>query len=489
LLYERGIYPQSNYVFKHALTREVIYDSILGKKNKKLHEEIGNAIEQLYKGNLSEHFEVLSEHYFLSENYSKSADYSRFAGRKAEKAASFNDAIAHAKKRVTSLERLTQTEEVEKQLIDARTVLGLYIAQTNYLTEAREAIVPIIDLAVRHNYKRRLCQIYSILGSYYYFVEDNYPKTFKTLEEALKISEEVNDIVSLVLASHWYGCALGSNCEFEKSAKHFQRALDINVAARNLWGMSMIKSHMACFCYYFAGNIGLGFQTSQEAFSLAEESGDIYSKPFAFVAHALSCYGKRLLKEVEEYALKGLELCERSNLPAWDAVAGLLLGNIYFEIGDFQRSKEYCEKATWALERDRLFPSYVGLGKVVAARSKVMNKEKDVNLESLYAHSSNNKVKVTEGWIQKYMGEILLNIDNQHLSEAEHWIQRAIEADQRNRMMFYLGGDHAVYADWFKKKGDLLGAKEQLTRAIDIFTECGADGWVRKYEKEMAKLA
>ena len=73
------------------------------------------------------------------------------------------------------------------------------------------------------------------------------------------------------------------------------------------------------------------------------------------------------------------------------------------------------------------------------ARSKVMNKEKDVDLESLYAHSRNNKVKVIEGYIPRYIGEILLNIDDQHISEAEHWIQKAIEADQRNRMMFHLG--------------------------------------------------
>ena len=149
LLYERGIYPQSNYIFKHALTREVVYDSILAKRKRKLHEEIGNAIEELYKDNLSEHYEVLAEHYFLSENYLKSAEYSRFASRKAEKTASLNDAIAHAKKRVTSLEQSPQTEDVEKQIIDARAVLGLYMTQLNYHVEAKEAIDPIIDLAIK----------------------------------------------------------------------------------------------------------------------------------------------------------------------------------------------------------------------------------------------------------------------------------------------------------------------------------------------------
>ncbi len=488
LLYERGIYPQSNYIFKHALTREVVYDSILAKRKKRLHEEIGNAIEELYKDNLSEHYEVLADHYLMSENHSKSAEYSRLAGRRAEKTASFNDAIAHAKKRVMSLEKLPQTEGVQKQVIDARVVLGLYISQMNYLAEAKEAIDPIIELAIKHDYKRRLCQIYTILGAYYWFVEDNYPEIFKALEKALKISEEVKDIVSLVLASYWYGCALGYNCEFERSAKYFQRSLDINVAAKNPWGIVIMKSQLAYFDYYYPGKINLAFQTTQEAISLAEESGDIYSKTIAFVDHGFSCYGKRLLKDVEKYALKGLEFSERINFPPWAGVALFLLGEIYFEMGDFQRSKEHCEKGTWAFERDRLFPSWAGWGKVAIARSKVMNKERDMNLESLYAHSRNNKIKAAESWIQRSIGEILLNIDDQHLSESEHWIQKAIEADQRNRMMFHLGNDYALYADLFSRKGDRLKAQENLGKAIEILKECGADGWVEKYEKELAQL-
>ena len=94
-------------------------------------------------------------------------------------------------------------------------------------------------------------------------------------------------------------------------------------------------------------------------------------------------------------------------------------------------------------------------------------------------------MKVEEGWIQRYIGEILLNIDDQHISEAEHWIQKAIEADQRNRMMFRLGNDYALYAELFKRKGDRLKAQENLGKVIEIFKECGADGWVEKYEKEM----
>jgi class 3 adenylate cyclase/tetratricopeptide (TPR) repeat protein len=488
LLYERGIYPQSNYIFKHALTREVVYDSILAKRKKKLHEEIGSAIEDLYKDSLSERYEVLAEHYFLSENYSKSGEYSRMAGRKAEKTASFNDAIVHAKKRVASLERLPRTDEVDKQIIDARTILGLYMAQIHYFFEAKEAIDPIINLAVRHNYKKRLCQIYTILGTYYSFVQEDYPEAFNAFEEALQISAEVKDIITLVLASAWFGNALGFYCDFERASSCYQRALDINVAVNNLWGIAVMKSNLAWSIYYYAGKIDLGFQATLEAVRIAEESGDIYSKAWAHNLHGTFCLGKGFLEEAEKHLLLGVGLCERINFHSQSAWARLNLGETYFEMGDFSKSKENFEKSSCLLDNNRLAPSLANLAKVGLARSKVLSKEKDVDLESLYAHSRNNKVKVNESWIQRYIGEILLNIDDQHTSESEHWIRKVIEADQRNRMMLNLGKDYALYAELFKRKGDRSKAQVNLGKAIEILKECGADGWVEKYEKELAAL-
>ena len=488
LLYERGIYPQSNYVFKHALTREVVYDSIIAKRKKKLHEEIGDAIEELHKDTLNEHYEALSEHYFLSENYGKSAEYSRLASRKAEKTASLNDAIVFAKKRIASIEKLPQTEDIQKQIIDARTILGLYLSEMIYNVEAKAAIDPIIDLAKKHNDKKRLCQIYTILGVYYCFVEDNYIEAFKALEEALKTSEEIKDFITSVLASLWFGCLLGWNCEFEKAEQYIRRAVDINLAARNLSGIAVMKSNLACFCYHYPGKMNLGFQITEEAVQTAEESGDSLSKSISSVSHGMSCFGKGLLEEAEKHFLKGLNFSERINLHSWNAIARIFLGEIYFETGDFPRSKEHYEKASWILDRNRLWPSLANLGKVGLVRSKVLNKEKDVDLESLYAHSRNNKVRAFEGWLKRYIGQILLNVDDQHISEAEHWIQKAIEADQKSRMMFYLGKDYALYADLFKRKGARLKARENLGKAIEILKECSTEGWVEKYERELDSL-
>jgi predicted ATPase len=82
LVFERGIYPDAIYIFKHALTRDVVYDSILTRRKEQLHENIGNAIEEIYKESIDEYYGLLTEHYIYSKNYEKGADYAKLAEKK-----------------------------------------------------------------------------------------------------------------------------------------------------------------------------------------------------------------------------------------------------------------------------------------------------------------------------------------------------------------------------------------------------------------------
>ena len=123
---KEGCLPRNTYIFRHALTREVVYSSILARRRKKLHERIGNTMQELYADSIDDHYGILSEHFIESENYEKGAEYSRLTARQSEKTASLNDAITYAEKGVDCLQRLPQTDDVLKKLIDARTALGLY---------------------------------------------------------------------------------------------------------------------------------------------------------------------------------------------------------------------------------------------------------------------------------------------------------------------------------------------------------------------------
>ena len=488
LIYERGIYPQSSYIFKHALTQEVVYDSILGKRKKKLHEKIGKVIEELYKENIDEHYQILSDHFIKAENFEKGDKYCKLMCRKAEKTASFIDAIAYSEKRVACLDRLSQTEDVQKKMIDARVALGLYLTHINLYTEAKDAVAPVIESALKYDYKRKLCRIYFIEGAYYFFVKEDLPKAFQNLKKAIKVSEEAGDLISYILAHTLLGHIRGPNCEFKNALEHFQGVMDIIKKTDSKWGKAINKSFQSFFVYNFQGKIGSGYQTSSEGLVLAQESGDILSKVTALNCHGISCYNKRLLADAEKYLLEGIHFCEQINLYAWNSIAQTFLGETYFELGDYPKSKIHYMNAISQSKKGGVLPTGIKLSQISLVRSRVMNNEKDVDLETIYTYISENKIKAYEGWMRRFLGEILLNKDKNHLSEAEDWIRQAIEADQRNGTMFFLANDYALYAELFKRKDDIPKAKENLSKAIEIFKECGADGWVEKYEKELAAM-
>jgi len=488
LLYERGIYPQSTFIFKHALTQEVVYDSILAKKKRQLHQQIGDAIEKLYKGNIDEYYSLLAEHYIEGENYEKGAEFSRLAGRKAGKGASFTEAIAYSEKGVVCLERLPLTAEIQKKIIDARATLGMYYNQAHNFVMSKEAVDPIVELAFKLDYKRRIAQIYTIIGSYNYAIEEDFSQALKHLEEAIRFAQETSDLISLLMANHWMGHVLADNCEFETALYHLEKALDITVKANVLWGIAAHKSCIARTVYFFKGEIERGYQGSREGLRLAEESGDAYSKAEAYISLGYSCYGKGFLDEVEEYLLKGSDFCERLNLATLHSFASLRLGDTCFYKGEYQKSKDHYAKIIRINEHNRLAPSFVNVTKIALARTMVMNNEKDINLELLYSYAPKNKFKLLDGRMRRHIGEILLNIDDQHISDTERWVKKAIEADKRNGVMFELGKDYALSAELFNRKGNQSKAKENLRKAIKIYRECGADGWVKKAELALSQL-
>jgi len=150
---------------------------------------------------------------------------------------------------------------------------------------------------------------------------------------------------------------------------------------------------------------------------------------------------------------------------------------------------KHFERAISLLQSADLYPSMVNYSKTALALARILNHEKNINLNEIFKWYEDIKIKWVKGFALNCIGTILLNIDDQHISEAEDWIKRSIETNQKYGMMWNLAKDYALYADLFKRKGDLPKAQENLSKSIKIFKECGADGWVEKYEKELASFS
>ena len=488
LIYERDIHPDNTYVFRHAMTREVVYDSILTRTKMRFHESIGNAIEQLHGEKLEEQYGPLVNHFTVSGNYRKVAEYSWLAYIKAESALSLNEASVFAKKWIDALEKLPTSETLLIEIIKARTVLGFLQFRMSNMADAKECVDPIADMYLRHNLKTEQGQAWVIMGSYKCMVEEELVESIRYLEKAIGITEETEDVIISAYAQYMLGLVLAFNCDFEKAIHYFEILLGLSEALAFDWRISVMKSNLSIYGYIYHGMVTEGYQSSRDAVDIAEESGDIYSKAMAYPSHGVSCYYKGLLKEALRNLEKGVDYTEKINMAAHNALAHQYLGHVYIQQGKFQKARKHYEKTIRNREKSRLFPSSANLNRIALARAKCLGGEKVMDFDCIYRYARENRVKIYEGTVARYIGEILLHAGDQSITLAEFWIEKAIQANTQNGMRCNLGWDYVLYSEFFLKMEKLDKAKNCIERAIGIFKICGADGWVQKLEERLSGL-
>jgi class 3 adenylate cyclase/tetratricopeptide (TPR) repeat protein len=192
-IYEKQLFPELEYIFKHALTQEVAYQSLLLKRRKELHERIGQAIEQLYADRLEENFEVLAHHYYLSDNAEKACVYLMLSGQKAMRNNSAWEALGFYTKAISAIDRLHEdTEQKRKKLDILHQTISPIIAlgfPENSLLIFEQGELLSKDLGD----ERSLIRFRSNIG-YLHSSTGNYLKAQNYIEQAFEAAERIGDI-------------------------------------------------------------------------------------------------------------------------------------------------------------------------------------------------------------------------------------------------------------------------------------------------------
>jgi class 3 adenylate cyclase/tetratricopeptide (TPR) repeat protein len=156
-LYERGIYPQSTFIFKHALTQEMAYDTALKQKRGKIHSRIAQSIEQLFADRLEEQYEVLAHHYGKSGNNAKAVDYLILAAEKSNKHNAVQAAAEFFKKAIELINNsdIELSPEQQLRLYRGQARAGLNIGD---IDTAAAGFRRVIDISRHHgmlDYERK----------------------------------------------------------------------------------------------------------------------------------------------------------------------------------------------------------------------------------------------------------------------------------------------------------------------------------------------
>ena len=144
--------PELMYSFKHALTQDVVYTSLLERRRRRFHAAAGRGLEELYAGRIDDVVEILAYHFGRGQVWDKAAVYQRRAAAKAQARSAHREAVVCLEEALDALRHLPETPETREQNIDVRLELrgslyplGEFEKMLAYLREAEAMASAISD--------------------------------------------------------------------------------------------------------------------------------------------------------------------------------------------------------------------------------------------------------------------------------------------------------------------------------------------------------
>jgi len=497
LLYERGIYPESTYIFKHALTREVVYDSILTKRRNGLHEEIGAAIEVIYIDRLEEFCEMLAYHYSKSEAREKAYQYLKLSGNKATKNYSNWEAFRFYKQAINVLSKMPETEENKTEQMEVRLLMAAPMFSLGYPEDSLEILQEGERLSKELGDEKSFVLFLSLIGRCYGFKGEDLLLAIKYSENSFKEAEKIGDI-ELMASIGPDLCTLyfwrGECPKINNVASKVLALLDKTQRQGESFGRPY-NVYSMLFAHY-ALSVGM-LGDFEEAKVLFEKGLDfaLKIKDLTVLAWLESHYGtmqniKGDGKSAIEHFQNSIRYSEEAQFTLITGVPWIKLGEAYCLLGEFETAQEHMEKG---LRIQREAGQEFDLGHFYGLSSMVYLESDDLRNAQHHAEkaleiSQNIHQKWAEGVAWILLGRIFGKAEKPQHEKAEECILQGIKILNELKLKpFYSQGYHflgELYADTGKQDKAL----ENLKKAREMFQEMGMDYWLDKTKRVLERL-
>jgi class 3 adenylate cyclase/tetratricopeptide (TPR) repeat protein len=333
-LYEARLFPELAYTFKHALTHEVAYGSLLQERRRALHARIVEALEGLYADRLTDQVERLAHHAMRGELWDKALAYCRQAGGRATTRSAYREAVVYFEQALAALAHLPECHETLAQAIDLR--LDLHAALQPLDEQARlfEHLRAAESLAERLGDPQRFGRIVSFLCSSFSFMGEH--------DRAIAAGQQA---LALATTSGLFDVQVNAQNHLSVAyyvAGHFRQALDVSqrtiavltgelLAER--FGLAIFPALLgrgyAALCLAELGGFAEGAGIGEEAVRLAEAVAQPNSMLNVLYRVGL-CYRRQgVLQKAIPLLERGLALSQSADIPRQFPLAASLLSAAY----------------------------------------------------------------------------------------------------------------------------------------------------------------
>jgi tetratricopeptide (TPR) repeat protein len=491
-LYEARLFPNLEYTFKHALTREVAYGSLLPERRRAHHTRIVEALEALDADRLAEQIERLAHHALQGEVWDKALGYSRQAGAKANARLAYREAVACFEQALGALQHLPESRDLIEQAIDLRLDLRNALSSLGDHGPVLEHLRQAETLAQALGDQRRLGWVFSYMSRQFRQIPD-YDRAVASGERALAIAAALGD-VSLQVATHAF---LGQTYYF---LGDYRRALDIlrrNVASLEgdqlgePFGGGVTSFLFSCTWLVASlaelGAFPEGIAHGEEQVRIAksiEQPGTVVQASFAT---GLLYLRKGDLDKAIATLERGYGLCQLWSLGGWVPILPSHLGYAYALSGRVAEAVPLLEQALGpnvpVTGAGPLSMAYLSEAYLLAGR-----REEAIQFAGhALTLSAERNLRGQQAYVLRLLGEIGAQRNPPKVEQAEDHYRQALALVEELGMRPLMAHCHLGLGTLYAKIGHQEQARTELAAAIELYRAMDMTFWLPQAEAALAQ--
>ncbi len=496
------------YMFKHALTQEVVYKGLLKSERQVIHEKIGNVIEQVFADRLPEFYESLAHHFSKGTSHAKAVTYLTKAGKKCLDRFAVNEADQYFNKAYHIVSNTPDSLEKQKLLID---VLNDWAHCYYYLGHFNEFLALFSqhssDFPDLDNISKQ--GMFSAWQGIAYFCTGRINSAYVFLKKALKLGEKAGDQKVIAYACTWMPFACGAMCLYKEgiaAGQKAQKLAELFPSDQHLYFKSLAG---LCWIYTWQGRMDKVLEGSEKLLRYGKRTANKRSMVMGYWMKACFHYYTGDMDGV-------INLTDRAIQEAADLYYGMFPRSYiviaHIEKGEFSKANEHIQKV-WSFHKEHdiggsacLAKGQGGLIQVVEGRFEKGFQMIDEAIEwaerdtincylsifellkgKIYLNIVRGKGPKSVGVMMKNIGFIIKNVPVA-AKKSEMHLKAAVKKAGKFEMESVKGLAYFELYQLKKFKKKKSEAQKYLTKAITVFEKTGAIHYLKTANIALSKM-
>ena len=476
LIYSRGIAPEAQYQFKHALIQDAAYEALLKSRRRELHRRVAQTLTDKFAAIAEAQPQLLARHWAGAGEAEPAISAWQKAGEAADARSALKEAEEDFRQALAMLTTLPESPERDARELAIVTVLRWVLQRTKgySATETMEVVEQARALAEKTGNLPQL--VLQVVATYTaVFVTGDYSGAAALADQLLDLAQREGGYMSLLFARHAQVMVRFNRGDLVGLEEHFAR-LRVLVEA---YDREQFAEGLAVTIVYAVGFAGLGawilghVQEARDRIALAMGYARDHNSPFVLASgRSLEGYWYRWLREPQRAAdvtAESVAISDEHGFSDYKAWPRIILGWARAQLGNPREGVALVRNGLAALAESGVGTDITN-GLTILAKAQALNGAID---DALLTLNEALQANPEELWcrpnVLTWRGDLRLKIDQAELAEAD--FREAIALAQKMNAKSWELRATTSLARMLDKQGKRDEARAMLAEIYNWFTE------------------